>query len=167
MSPLLIYRRRKKNYKIITTGKQDYDYLESIYPTTDNGFICTGATTFTTTRLYWNTLAVKIDSSFNTTPIVNIFQLNSYISDEFNLYQNYPNPFNPTTKIKFNIIKSSKVKLIVYDILGNEIEKLFDQNLNPGNFEVIWDGVKYASGIYFYILEVDNLKATKKMILLK
>ena len=156
-----------KYYKILTTGKQDYDYLESVYPTIDNGFICTGVTTFTTTRLYLNTIVVKTDSDFNTTPIVKILQLNSFIPDDFELFQNYPNPFNPTTKIKFNITKFSRVSLNIYDILGNEIEKLVNGNLNPGIYHLIWNGKNFASGIYYYKLKIENSEKVRKMTLLK
>jgi hypothetical protein len=88
------------------------------------------------------------------------------------LSQNYPNPFNPVTKIKYDIpsnVKSEKsnVKIIVYDILGSEIETLVNETQKPGSYEVDWDGSRYASGVYFYRLITDEYIETKKMVLIK
>ena len=156
-----------KNYKIITTGKKDYDYLKSIYPTADNGFICTGYTSFEGSRLYWNTIALKTDSSFNTTPIVGINNYNISSLSDFILFQNYPNPFNPSTTIKFKLGKDSKVTLNIYDISGKLVKTLINQILKTGEHEELFDGENYSSGIYFYSLIADDFKKIKKMILLK
>ena len=92
---------------------------------------------------------------------------NSEIPKEFRLYNNYPNPFNPSTKIKFDIPKSSLVKLIVYDILGREIKTLVNEKLNAGRYEVNWDGSNYPSGVYIYKLVAEDFVNVKKMVLLK
>jgi photosystem II stability/assembly factor-like uncharacterized protein len=94
------------------------------------------------------------------------------IPDKFSLSQNYPNPFNPVTKIKFNIKKEyrsqeSEVKLNIYDILGRKIEDLVNEKLQPGSYEVTFDGSNLASGIYFYKLTSGEFSDTKRMILLK
>jgi photosystem II stability/assembly factor-like uncharacterized protein len=89
------------------------------------------------------------------------------IAKSFFLSQNYPNPFNPVTRIKFDLPKSSNVKLVIYDILGREIVTLLDENKKPGTYEVDWDGSNYASGVYFYKLITDEFVETKKMVLLK
>jgi photosystem II stability/assembly factor-like uncharacterized protein len=88
------------------------------------------------------------------------------------LSQNYPNPFNPVTKIKYDIPPSKgargmMVKLIIYDILGREIETLVNESKKPGSYEVNWDGSRYASGVYFYRLITDDYVETKKMVLIK
>jgi hypothetical protein len=95
----------------------------------------------------------------------------------FSLYQNYPNPFNPVTKIRFDIPNdlsfqrklesSSTVTLKIYDIIGREIQTLVNENLNPGTYEVTFDGSNFASGIYFYKLIAGDFAQTKSMILLK
>jgi hypothetical protein len=92
---------------------------------------------------------------------------NSELPKEFRLYNNYPNPFNPTTKIKFDIPKSSYVKLIIYDVLGREITTLVNEKLNAGRYEVDWNGSGYPSGVYFYKLRTDEFTDVKKMVLLK
>ncbi|MBL1213078.1 MAG: T9SS type A sorting domain-containing protein [Ignavibacteriae bacterium] len=94
------------------------------------------------------------------------------IADEFELSQNYPNPFNPITKIKYKVpskVKGemSNVKINIYDILGNQIATLVNEQKAPGNYEVEFDGVNLSSGIYFYELRSGEILLTKKMILLK
>lgn len=86
----------------------------------------------------------------------------------FKLDQNYPNPFNPKTVISYQLPVSSKVKLKIYDVLGNEIETLVDDKQNLGRYSVAFDGSDYPSGVYFYRLEInENVIDTKRMILLK
>lgn len=93
------------------------------------------------------------------------------VPDEFSLEQNYPNPFNPNTKIRFsipvNVAAGNKVSLRIYDVLGNLITTLIDENKQPGNYEVEFDGNSLSSGVYFYKLQAGDFIQTKKMILLK
>lgn len=96
--------------------------------------------------------------------------LNTYsneIPKVFKLYNNFPNPFNPFTKIRFDIPRISKVNVIVYDILGRETVKLFDNILQPGKFEILWNASNYPSGVYFYRLITADFTETKKMVLIK
>lgn len=86
--------------------------------------------------------------------------------NQFRLYQNYPNPFNPTTSIKYEIPKNAQVIIKVYDILGKEIFSNNKYNL-AGSYEVKFNGNNLASGMYFYSLEVNGYKDTKKMVLIK
>lgn len=86
---------------------------------------------------------------------------------DFTLFQNYPNPFNPTTKIEYQILELSFVTLKVYDVLGNEVETIVDEEKTAGSYEVVFDGSGLTSGIYFYQFEAGNFVETKKMILLK
>jgi hypothetical protein len=86
---------------------------------------------------------------------------------EFELYQNYPNPFNPVTSIQFSIIGKQFVSLKVYDVLGNEVAVLINQEMNSGNYITDFNAVNLTSGIYFYNLQAGNYSETKKMILLK
>ena len=91
---------------------------------------------------------------------------------EFRLLQNYPNPFNPTTTIAFDVAKSADVSLKLYNITGQEIRSLIDENLSAGQYQITWDGKnnvgqQVASGIYFYQIKAGQFSAIKKMILLK
>lgn len=101
-----------------------------------------------------------------------IKSISSEIPEKFTLYQNYPNPFNPVTKIKFDITSNVKskmadVKLIVYDITGREVVVLVNEHLNPGTYEVVFDGSNYTSGVYFYRLITEGFAETKSMIMVK
>jgi len=94
------------------------------------------------------------------------------VPTEFGLDQNYPNPFNPTTDIKFALPAGSHVQLAVYNVLGQNVRNLVDQDMPAGNHKVTWDGrnsdgQQVSSGIYFYRISADNFSATKKMMMLK
>jgi photosystem II stability/assembly factor-like uncharacterized protein len=86
---------------------------------------------------------------------------------EFSLYQNYPNPFNPITKIKYSVPQSSTVVIKIFDVLGNEIETLVNEEKSIGTYEIIWYGEQLPSGVYFYQLIAGNFIETKKMVLMK
>jgi photosystem II stability/assembly factor-like uncharacterized protein len=85
----------------------------------------------------------------------------------YSLLQNYPNPFNPSTTFRYSIPIQSKVVIKVYDILGNEIATLMDEEKSAGTYELTWNATNLSSGIYFYQLKAGDYIDTKKMILLK
>ena len=87
--------------------------------------------------------------------------------NEFKLYNNYPNPFNPSTKIKFNVPSISDVTIRIYDVLGNEIKTLVNQEKTAGTYEVEFNSEGISSGIYLYKITAGDFIQTKKMILLK
>ena len=89
------------------------------------------------------------------------------IPTEFLLTQNYPNPFNPSTKIRYSVPQSSNVIIKVFDILGNEIETLVNEEKPVGTYEITWYAASLPSGIYFYTINAGSFIETKKMILLK
>lgn len=94
------------------------------------------------------------------------------IPSDFKLYQNYPNPFNPTTTIEFDIPRHMKVILKVYDILGQEVVTLVNEELNAGHYEVKYNGSSasggLSSGVYFYrITTGSGFSQTKKLLLLR
>ena len=85
----------------------------------------------------------------------------------FKLSQNYPNPFNPTTVINFTIPKAGNVTLKVYNSLGQEVATLINGFKNASNYKVDFNASNLSSGVYFYTLEANNFKQTKKMVLIK
>jgi len=91
----------------------------------------------------------------------------------FRLSQNYPNPFNPVTKINYDLPKDSKVKIVIYDILGREVKRLVNNELKTaGSYIVDFNASNYASGVYFYRIEAEEPNGnkfvdSKKMVLLK
>ena len=99
--------------------------------------------------------------------IVGVENEQNGIPEKFELYQNYPNPFNPSSTIKFQLSSSGKASLIVYNILGQEVQTLVNGFLNSGTYAVQFNGAELASGVYFYRLQTDNFTETKKMMLIK
>ena len=89
------------------------------------------------------------------------------IANNFILYQNYPNPFNPKTLIKYELLERDFVTLKVYDILGNEVAAIVNDEKDAGVYNSTFDGINLASGIYIYRLSVGDFHLSKKMILLK
>jgi hypothetical protein len=99
------------------------------------------------------------------------------IVNEFNLEQNYPNPFNPSTSIKYQVSSISQVILKVYDVLGNEVTTLVNEEKSAGVYKVEFsakggsasggNAYNLPSGIYFYKLQAGDFVEIKKMILLK
>jgi parallel beta-helix repeat protein len=89
------------------------------------------------------------------------------IPTEFRLYQNFPNPFNPVTQIQFDLPRTQKVVLKVYNVLGQLVETLIDYQMSAGRHQYQWQPVNKASGIYFYRLQAGDFNSVKKMILLK
>ncbi len=86
---------------------------------------------------------------------------------DMKLQQNSPNPFNPVTNISFSLPVSARVKLEIYNILGEKIETLINADYDAGEYSISWNASKYPSGIYLYRLHVDDQEETRKMILLK
>jgi hypothetical protein len=85
----------------------------------------------------------------------------------FALDQNYPNPFNPSTKISWQSPVSGHQALKIYDVLGNEVETLVNEEKPAGNYEVDFNATQLSSGIYFYRLQAGYYNASRKMILIK
>ena len=104
----------------------------------------------------WNASHTENEESKNIT-LVNSFSLN----------QNYPNPFNPVTTIKYSIPRISRIVIKIYDVLGNEITTLIDEEKPVGTYELNWNADNLTSGVYFYQLKAGDFVETKKMVLMK
>ncbi len=83
------------------------------------------------------------------------------------LHHNYPNPFNPVTTIRFDLPKTVDIQLVIYDILGREVEELVSGQLVSGEYKVVWDATNFASGIYFYRLSSEQGTRTRKLVVIK
>ena len=99
--------------------------------------------------------------------IVSVDEINIKIPDQYELFQNYPNPFNPSTKITFTLAEASLVKLTVFNILGEEVKTLVNENREAGIHTIDFNASGFSSGVYFYKLESGGFVETKKMILMK
>ena len=118
-----------------------------------------------------NTLVVATHGrgSFQTviTEPISVGQISSEVPSSYSLKQNYPNPFNSSSNLKFEIANFGDVKLVVYDILGKTVQTLVNERLQPGTYEVRFDGSMLNSGVYFYRLKSGNYTETKRMLMIK
>ncbi|MBS1518732.1 MAG: T9SS type A sorting domain-containing protein [Bacteroidetes bacterium] len=108
-----------------------------------------------------------VDSSLTS---INPVSTSSILPKEFALSQNYPNPFNPVTKIEYALPVSGNVNLRIYDITGREIMNLVNEVKPAGNYSADFNGADFASGVYFYRLDVTGekeFKSVKRMVLIK
>jgi len=111
----------------------------------------------------------RIGYAYDTT-VVSVETIYDINPEQFVLTQNYPNPFNPSTKIKYQIPLLSFITIKVYDVLGNEIITLVNEEKPAGTYEVEFNTAQnniLSTGVYFYQLKPGNYLATKKMILIK
>ena len=99
--------------------------------------------------------------------ITSVEHIPSSIPKEFRLQQNYPNPFNPTTTIQFALPKQSVVTLKLFDILGREVATLVDEEMQPGEYKIVFEVKELASGVYFYRIQADGFVQSKKLTVLK
>ena len=89
------------------------------------------------------------------------------IVNKFELHQNFPNPFNPSTRIEYNLLKESVVKITVYDVLGKVVSEMKRGRQAPGKQFVIFNASNLAGGVYYYKLQASEFTDVKKMLLLK
>jgi hypothetical protein len=94
-------------------------------------------------------------------------QSSNWIPSQFMLAQNFPNPFNPSTTIRYELQLSALVKLTVYNILGQEIATLVNEQQQAGNKSVKIDMNSYPSGVYFYRMTAGTYTEVKKMVLIR
>ena len=99
--------------------------------------------------------------------LTDIKEISSELPAEFELSQNYPNPFNPTTTIKFSIPQTNVVKMKIYNLLGQEVQTLINQEMSAGSYTVDFDASRLASGLYIDSITAGKYSAAKKMVLLK
>ena len=107
-----------------------------------------------------------MNGTINVSP-TNINLISQQVPESFKLSQNYPNPFNPSTSIKFALPNSSFTTLRVYNLVGQEVATLVNENLTAGTYEATLNGANLTSGIYFYTINADGYSETKKMMLIK
>ncbi len=114
-----------------------------------------------------NTGTISIeDASWNSNLASSVEQI-SGLPKDYSLSQNYPNPFNPSTNIEYSIPSESFVELKVYDVLGNEIVTLVNQEQSAGIYRADFNAANLPSGMYFYRLQASSFVETKKMVLIK
>jgi hypothetical protein len=94
-------------------------------------------------------------------------ELDTTVPSAFSLSQNYPNPFNLSTTIAYDLPQAADVSLAIYTITGQKVDRLVSARQEVGHYEVIWDGGRLASGIYFYRLKAGSFVRTRSMVFIK
>jgi len=103
----------------------------------------------------------------STQPTTSIRESSNSMPTSHSLFQNYPNPFNPSTTIEFSLPRAEDVTLKIYNLLGEEVERLVSERLQAGTHSLQWNAVGMSSGVYFYRLQAGEFTETKKLILLR
>ena len=115
-------------------------------------------------KYFYRLKQISSDGSFKYSPEV---EVDVTIILQYSLNQNYPNPFNPSTKISYSIPKDGFVKMILFNVLGEQVETLVSEFQSSGIYTLEFNAGKFNSGIYFYKMEVNDFSAVKKMMILK
>jgi len=134
-----------------TTNPQDYLFQDDI-------------SMVSSTKLAYRLKQIDFDGNYNYSDVVCVENI---LPEDFELKQNYPNPFNPATIIRYEVGEKQFVVLKVYDIIGEEIATLVNEEKSAGSYEIKFDAALLTSGIYFYTLKADSFIETKKMTLLR
>lgn len=121
---------------------------------------------------YNNFKIIPRDSNDVIGHVTAIDRITNATPNQFNLAQNYPNPFNPVTQIEYSIAKTGQYSMIVYNVLGQKVRTLFNEYRTAGAHQMTWNGLdehnlKVGTGIYFYVLQGEGQRITRKMIMLK
>jgi len=110
-----------------------------------------------------------VESNYSNEFEIVIVSINSEIGipNKFELFQNYPNPFNPSTQISYQLPENSFVNLVVYNIIGQKVAELVNQEKTSGKYSVKFDASNLPSGVYIYKLQAGEFSSVKKMLLTK
>jgi hypothetical protein len=132
--------------------------------TAANNYTFTDKNILSQTVYLYRLKQIDFDGSFSYSKVV---QVSTNSISTFELKQNYPNPFNPSTQISFSLAQNGFVKLVVYNLLGQEVKTLINRNMEAGSHSITFDASGLQSGVYIYKLTSSGLTLTKKMVLLR
>lgn len=115
-------------------------------------------------RIYYRLKQIDFNGNFKFSDVV---MIEDAVLNEFQLYRNYPNPFNPSTTIKYSLPRQSRIKISLYNILGNLVETLFDGEQTTGIHRLILNAKDLSSGVYFVSMEADHFNKSIKISVVK
>jgi hypothetical protein len=152
------------NYLINTIGNVDGAYSIEVTPNHETAWMCRyNLGDYSTGPLY---RAMKIPGLYNNE--VNYLEIIALgLPQSFQIKSVYPNPFNPIINIEYELSVSMTVQFGIYNIKGEEIDRIYVGNKHPGFYTTVWNGENYSSGMYFIVLENESESLIKKMVLLK
>lgn len=122
---------------------------------------------FYSDSLGWASVGGRIINTTNGGTYVAVEAVSNNLPVEYKLFQNYPNPFNNETTLEFSIMKAGLIRLEIFNSIGQRIDTIIEQQLNPGKYKINWEADKYSSGYYFCRLSVNKYTETKIIILNK
>lgn len=99
--------------------------------------------------------------------VVSVEMTNGELPRKYTLDQNYPNPFNPITTINFAVREQGHAQLSVFNSIGQQVEILIDEVIQPGRYSVTWDASRMPSGVYYYRLSINDFEMTRRMLFIK
>jgi uncharacterized lipoprotein YddW (UPF0748 family) len=175
LTPTLVWKKVKgaEKYRVQVAEGQD------IFPITiviDTILVDTTITLKKLNEIKVYTWSVMALNSFGSSILADPFKFktlsvsgveNESLPDKFTLNQNYPNPFNPSTQISFSIKEGGLTLLRIYNLLGQQVTELLNNNLSAGNFSVEFNAANLPSGVYIYVLQSGLKIVSKKMVLMK
>ena len=119
-------------------------------------------------RLQYRLKQIDFDGKFEYSEIIAVETHRGVsLPKEFELQQNYPNPFNPSTSIEYSVPSSEYVSLKIYDIIGNEVATLVNEQKSAGNYEVKFNASSLTTGMYIYKINAGSFTKVRKMMLVK
>jgi hypothetical protein len=139
----------------------DYSML-AVDPVDSTTFWYTGEYYATGGQSNWKTRIASFKVSDLTGSVT---EESSQLPGTFTLYQNFPNPFNPSTTIRYELPRDSRVSLKIFDVLGREVATLVNEEQKTGFKSVVWDATGFVSGVYFCRLQAGGYTSTKKLLL--
>ena len=134
-----------------TTRTQNYSFSDDV-------------SNYASSKIYYRLKQIDLDGSFSYSYEISV---DNNLVSSFELEQNYPNPFNPSTKIRFNIPMIEKVKIEVFNAVGNKVVTLLNDLKEAGSHEIQLKAENWASGVYYYKISAGSFIQTKKMLLIR
>ena len=154
-----------ENYLITTIGRSDGAYTIELTPNKQIVWSCDYNVGLPMGKIY---RAMRIPGLYNSTyNYINLSVKSQHLPTSFAIKSTYPNPFNPIINIEYELSVSASIQIEIYNILGQQIDRMNEGYKFPGIYSVIWNGEKYPSGVYFVTLKNGTKLLTKKMVLLK